>query len=129
MSEPLNETNGPGISTIDRVLREVWREMGGEPSYTPTLDEVLIAIRGLQKDTDPEPVHPEFPDDDDEDVPDPDEGEPVRLMPVPSATFGITGTTLIGYSAAEVMTIREHEAKLQAEERDQQARIRKEARQ
>jgi hypothetical protein len=130
--EIIDETNGPGRvlnqQDAERMqLREIWRALGFEDNREPMLDEVLIEIRDLvavrqsvrnrhirpnrqlSRDADITPLMPDEDADEDEDEPhEVIENGGLVLPAVQSVTYGAFGMTITGYSAAEVMQIREH---------------------
>ncbi len=120
MTEVVDETNGPSRSltgdtqhVIDRMLGEIWQALGYPAGRVPVLDEVLQEIRNLR---DAEPVErvrhaditPLMPDEEEDEPHEVIENGGLILPAVQSVTYGAFGMTITGYSANEVMQIREH---------------------
>lgn len=115
--EIVDETRGPGrplstTETLSRALTEIWVTLGHEDGHTPTLDEVLIEIRGLKSleqsaqwgtnaDTTPPMPANEYVEPD-----------------IRSVTYGAFGMTATGYSADDVLKLREAYAVEQQAARD-----------
>ncbi len=118
--EVVDETNGPGRPitgdtqhVVDRMLSEIWQALGYPPGRVPVLDEVLQEIRNLRDAEPPQHVRhaditPLMPDEDEDEPHEVIENGGLILPAVQSVTYGAFGMTIVGYSAAEVMQIREH---------------------
>jgi hypothetical protein len=103
--EVVDETNGPGTvhsRHLDNTLKEIWLALEKGDHRTPTLDEVLVEIRGLVafrtlcvQNEMAEMGMPEMPDDED----------PARTFGL-SSVFYPDGMTIAGFSSDDVLKIR-----------------------
>ncbi len=103
--EVIDETNGPGTvhsRQLDNTLKEIWLALEKGDHRIPTLDEVLVEIRGLVafrtlavQNEMAEMGLPEMPDDED----------PARTFGL-SSVFYPDGMTIAGFSTDDVLKIR-----------------------
>jgi hypothetical protein len=96
----VDETNGPGrrMDALDNALQEIYWALGNPVSdkRIPTLDEVLLEIRNLRDGAEVQ-----------DDVSDPVEYVPQSALALPSVSYGAFGMTIMGFSAEDVLRIRQ----------------------